>query len=316
MTSYHKRNRDAGFWDWMHELKCSGIPHQFQTPAQAKAYSLLSKQSVDFWSKVNCPDPTFLAINRAYQRQAVMEGLDIHSQDPLVKGKLDKLYSDVFDAFGDLSMGCLSFLAEKHPRLTEDSSLSSPSFGAGGAPGLARDSRLSSPSFGAGGAPGLARDSRLSSPSFGAGGAPGLAGQRAPPAASKYRWVAKRHEETAETWVQPDERYWSRVYSPVDDCFGVAVACRNWGSIVVIIWETGLVEWAETEHFIKAVIHYVEHKGLSTKTDRDKWNRVVDMAREWVREHELIKSNPELENDPAYADGYEFVYDEQAPGEQ
>jgi hypothetical protein len=128
--------------------------------------------------------------------------------------------------------------------------------------------------------------------------------------------VAKRHEETAETWVQPDERYWSRVYSPVDDCFGVAVACRNWGSIVVIIWETGLVEWAETEHFIKAVIHYVEHKGLSTKTDRDKWNRVVDMAREWVREHELIKSNPELENDPAYADGYEFVYDEQAPGEQ
>ncbi len=33
-------------------------------------------------------------------------------------------------------------------------------------------------------------------------------------------------------------------------------------------------------------------------------------------EHELIKSNPELENDPAYADGYEFKYDEQAPGEQ
>jgi len=94
---------------------------------------------------------------------------------------------------------------------------------------------------------------------------------------------------------------------------------------VVIVWDTGVLEWANRQHFANVRRRYLEHKKffeddkkhpLKIAEINRKEKYVLDMARVWVQEHLLIKGNPELEKDPAYVDGYKFKYDEDAPEEQ
>jgi hypothetical protein len=345
--------RKAFNWDCENRFKWKNLDPN--NPAHAIERQACRNEAVADWSKTKCIDHMAHAILLEYQREINSQGLDEKSDDPLIKACVHEIWCQVCHSFGKPSekrvpvdqnrflsssaSGGYPGLPEKRPRPTEDAFSSSSSFGAGGAPGLpekrprpTEDAFSSSSSFGAGGAPGLAEkrprpteDEFSSSSSFGAGGAPGLAEQRASTAPSKYRWVADRHAETALTIINEDEKNWIYVYSPRYNSFGIAVGRRDNGSIVVIVWDKGLLVWADLEHFADVRHEYLEHKKFFEDSKKypfkiaeinRKEKYVLDMARVWVQEHRLIKGNPELEKDPAYVDGYKFKYDEDAPEEQ